>query len=251
MSALGILRRQRRWINDKLTQAGQAHTFSLPNFQLHRLTLQFIAEFSSGRCLDAGSGRSPWKQELVSRGLDVISIDIEDRAGEVDIVTDLQNMPEIADASVRTVLCTQVLEHVPRPWAAAGEISRVLQVGGVLIGSVPHLSMLHEEPHDYYRYTRYGLKALFEAKGLKILEMRESGGLLSFLGHTFSFILLCPFAGVPGLWQLAHGVNYVFLVRILALLDRFLGAPRVFPCNYVFVAEKLPESPRANVGSQE
>ncbi|MCH9648536.1 MAG: class I SAM-dependent methyltransferase [Deltaproteobacteria bacterium] len=249
MSVLGVLRRKRRWINDRLTQAGQAHTFSLPNFLLHRLTLQFIAEYSSGRCLDAGSGRSPWKQELVKRGFEVISIDVEDRAGEVDIVTDIQDMPEIEDSSMGTVLCTQVLEHVPRPWEAAGEVSRVLQVGGVLIGSVPHLSMLHEEPHDYYRYTRYGLTALFEAKGLKILQMRECGGLLSFLGHTLSFILLCPFAGVPGLWQLAHGANYLFLVRALAFLDRFLGASRVFPCNYVFVAEKqsLETSPDTGV----
>jgi len=49
---------------------------------------------------------------------------------------DIEAMP-FEDGSFATVICTEVLEHVPYPLTALGEIRRVLQPGGVLIGSVP------------------------------------------------------------------------------------------------------------------
>jgi ubiquinone/menaquinone biosynthesis C-methylase UbiE len=54
---------------------------------------------------------------------------------------DIENMP-FGDASFGTVVCTEVLEHVPHPDQALREIRRVLQPGGVLIGSVPARSMI-------------------------------------------------------------------------------------------------------------
>jgi SAM-dependent methyltransferase len=54
---------------------------------------------------------------------------------------DIENMP-FADASFGTVVCTEVLEHVPYPQQALREILRVLRPGGVLIGSVPARSMI-------------------------------------------------------------------------------------------------------------
>ena len=74
---------------------------------------------------------------------------------------DIEAMP-FADGSFGTVLCTEVLEHVPDPAAAIREFRRVLRPGGVLIGSVPARSMIwklrflsstcpHSEPfHNEY-----------------------------------------------------------------------------------------------------
>ena len=67
------------------------------------------------------------------------------------------------DESFGTVVCTEVLEHVPDAAAALREIRRVLRKGGVLVGSVPALSAIwrlrflsstcpHSEPfHNQYR----------------------------------------------------------------------------------------------------
>jgi len=35
---------------------------------------------------------------------------------------------------------------------------------------------LHYEPYDYFRYTRYGLTAILEEGGFRVLEVRQIGG---------------------------------------------------------------------------
>ena len=74
---------------------------------------------------------------------------------------DIEALP-FADATFGTVLCTEVLEHVPDPAAALAEFQRVVRPGGILIGSVPARSAIwrlrflsstcpHSEPfhHEY------------------------------------------------------------------------------------------------------
>ncbi len=222
---------------DRLGREGRAHAFSLATWRLHRATLPLL-EHAAGRVLDAGSGRSPYKPLLRGRGLQVLSLDVEDRAGEIDWLGDLQEMPQVETASVGTVLCTQVLEHLPRPWAAIDEIARVLEPGGVLLLSVPHLSAIHEAPHDYWRYTRHGLEALLTSRGFEIRELRESGGLFCFLGHLLSHAWLGALGGAPLLGRAAWALNYLLLVRGLDWLDRLAGAPSLLPCDYVVRAER-------------
>jgi len=244
---LRFLRAKRSELDTWLTERGVAHTFSLPVYQLHQRTLPLVEEHARGLCLDAGSGRSPWKPLLAARGIRVLSLDVEDRAGEVDVIADLQQMPVIEDSSITTVLCTQVLEHLPRPWDAMAEICRVLAPGGHLILSVPHLSVIHEAPHDYYRYTRYGLEALCQQAGLEVVRIDEAGGLISFLSHAVSMVLFCTLAAVPGLRWITWKVNLA-LIHALDLIDRLLGAARIYPCNHVLLAKKPalpPETPSA------
>ena len=160
-----------------LSGRGLAHTFSLARRRLHRAVAAAIAEHAAGDCLDCGSGRSPYRALLAERGASVTSVDVEDRSGEIDLLADIQEMPQIADSSFDTVLCTQVLEHVPRPWRAMAELARVLRPGGRLILSVPHLSAVHEAPHDFYRYTRHGLETLSAEAGLEVERIEPTGGL--------------------------------------------------------------------------
>jgi ubiquinone/menaquinone biosynthesis C-methylase UbiE len=54
---------------------------------------------------------------------------------------DIESMP-FADATFETVVCTEVLEHVPHPESALAEMRRVLRPGGLLLGSVPARSWI-------------------------------------------------------------------------------------------------------------
>lgn len=239
------LKRRRHRLDDVLTRRGLAHTFSLARRRLHRRTLRLLADVSGGRLLDIGSGRSPFKPLLVARGVEVISLDVEDRAGEVDLLADAQRMPEVEDGSVDAVLCTQVLEHLPRPWDALGEIARVLRPGGRLILSVPHLSMIHEAPHDYYRYTRHGLDSLCARAGLEVVGIEATGGLCCFLGHALSLALMSTVGAIPGLRWATWLVNYLVLVLLLEPIDRLAGLARLFPCDYCLLARKPGEPAEA------
>jgi len=235
---LNWLRKRRRVLEDSLAARGRAHTLSLARYRLHRAITKAISEHARGVCLDAGSGRSPYKRMLQQYAEHVTSVDVEDRSGETDIIADIQSMPQLPDASFDTILCSQVLEHVPRPWNAMREFARVLRPKGVLILTVPHLSIIHEAPHDYYRYTRYGLKALCEQAVLEVLKLEPTGGLWCFLAHSCSLALTCTAGSVPPLRWPVWLVNYALLVRSLGIVDRFFGAPGIYPCDYLVVAHK-------------
>ena len=178
---------------------------------------------------------------LAAQVTGLTSVDVEDRAGTVDVIADIQDMHQIEDASMDTVLCSQVLEHVPRPWDAFAELARVLRPSGHLIVTVPHLSIIHEAPHDYYRYTRYGLKALCQQAGLEVVKIEPTGGLWCFLAHSCSLALTCTAGSLPLLRWPVWLLNYALCVRSLGIVDRFFGAPRIYPCDYLVVAHK-PET---------
>jgi SAM-dependent methyltransferase len=69
------------------------------------------------------------------------------------------------------VLCTEVLEHLPEPQKAVDEIFRVLKPGGTLLLTTRFLFPIHDAPHDYFRFTKYGLRYLL--RGFEILKLEE------------------------------------------------------------------------------
>jgi SAM-dependent methyltransferase len=77
------------------------------------------------------------------------------------------------------VLCEQVLEHVPDPWAAAANLRELCAPGGHVVVSTPFLIRIHELPafdmRDYWRFTPRGLRTLLEAVGLEVTEVSSWG----------------------------------------------------------------------------
>ena len=79
-----------------------------------------------------------------------------------DFVCDLTDMNVINDQSLDCVVVLEVLEHVKNPQKALSEIFRVLKPGGKIILSTPFIFHIHAEPHDYWRFTHYGLSLMLE-----------------------------------------------------------------------------------------
>jgi len=107
---------------------------------------------------------------------------------KVDIWADGHNVP-VASACVDTVLCSQVLEHVQEPAQVMRELARVLKPGGHAIVTVPQEWGVHQEPFDYYRFTRYGLAYLAEKAGLEVVDLRARGGFWAMMGQRWSAYL--------------------------------------------------------------
>ncbi|NUM47374.1 MAG: class I SAM-dependent methyltransferase, partial [Anaerolineales bacterium] len=81
---------------------------------------------------------------------------------DIDIVADIQNMKNVESDKFDTIICTQVLEHVPNPFSAVDELYRILRPGGRLFITVPFLNNYHMEPDDYWRFTEYALAFLLK-----------------------------------------------------------------------------------------
>ncbi len=97
----------------------------------------------------------PWIGEFVTRplqarGVEVINLDITAAPG-VDLVGDLLD-PEFRDhvraLGISSVMCCNVLEHVPDPRGFAQALAMLVPSGGHLILSVPHRFPHHPDPID-------------------------------------------------------------------------------------------------------
>ena len=125
------------------------------------------------RVLDIGCGHKPYR-DLFSRahhwGMDHGLVD-----ASPDVVGDVLRLP-IRDQSVDIVFATQVIEHVRNPQIMVSECKRVLRPNGRLILSGPFFWPLHEEPYDFFRFTKYGFEQLVKDAGFVDWQIREDGG---------------------------------------------------------------------------
>ncbi len=233
-----LLHRNRARIDLDLTRP-EERTYLSPIFYTQYQTVRvLIGRYLRGRVIDLGCGTMPfrpWVEEVAStyHGLDVSA-----KADGVALIGDIQNLAMIVDAAYDAVLCCEVLEHVPEPSKAIQEMFRILKPGGVALITVPHLSRLHDLPHDYYRFTSIGLGYLVEKAGFKIVELQVKGGILTFLGHQLSSLLLSATWSVPGLKQVVWQLNKWVVTRGFVMLDQQIDRSGILAQGYAVVVRK-------------
>ncbi len=84
------------------------------------------------------------------------------RAGPgVDRIEDLARL-SLGDASARTILCLETLEHVFEVKRGVEEMLRILAPGGTILISAPFEFRIHAYPGDYWRITPSCLDRLLE-----------------------------------------------------------------------------------------
>jgi SAM-dependent methyltransferase len=147
-----------------------------PDRFLLRKQVKAFSHYISGKVLDIGAGGFDRYEELLSVK-EKVNMDVS--AGKnVDVVGSAENIP-FPDNSFDSAICTQVFEHLKNPDKAASEIYRVLRKGGFVLITVPQTNELHEEPNDYFRYTKYGIKYIFEKAGFTTEDYEQRGGYYS------------------------------------------------------------------------
>lgn len=190
-------------------------------YHIHDRELRRCAErHFSGRLIDIGCGTKPYLELLAPYVKEHVGVDHKDSHHDrmnVDLEGTAYKIP-VESASFDCALCSAVLEHLEEPEAALRECHRVLKPRGVAIYSVPFIWHLHEEPRDFYRFSKYGLKYLFEKTGFEILELSALSGFWVTFGQLFVYNLyrfhrgplrwipIIPLVGL-GVQVLAYGLD--------------------------------------------
>jgi SAM-dependent methyltransferase len=135
-----------------------------------------LSNYAKGDFLDLGCGNKPYASMYTRHTKSQIGCDIiQSDKNRVDVICPVTAL-DFPDTHFDSILCTQVLEHVFEHDKMMKEIHRVMKPGGNIILTVPFAWELHEEPYDFFRYTKHALKQLLEQNGFQIEYIKPNGG---------------------------------------------------------------------------
>jgi SAM-dependent methyltransferase len=149
------------------------------------------ARYARGRLLDVGCGSKPWQglfAPYVDEHLGVDRTRSPHDPVAVDIVATAYEIP-LEGSSVDTIVMNAVLEHLEEPQRALAECRRLLRPGGHLIITAPFVWPVHAAPHDFFRYSPYGLRHLLAAAGFEIVEVEPVAGAWKTFSIQISYAL--------------------------------------------------------------
>jgi len=196
----------------------------------------------SGVLLDVGCGTKPYQSlfdvhEYV--GLDIDSENSRKR-GIADYFYDGSFFP-FPDEKFNAVLCNQVLEHVFNPDQFLGEINRVMRPSARMVLTVPFVWDEHEQPYDYARYSSFGLKALLERNGFRVLKHEKLGADISTLFQLTNAYLYKISERWNKYLRLGFTLSVMGLVNLLGLIARFIFPknPDLFLDHVVLVEKRV------------
>jgi hypothetical protein len=120
-----------------------------------------------------------------------------------------------------------MLTYLPEPSRMLDEAARVLKPGGMLVLEFTQMAPLHDEPFDYFRFTRYGAAWLLERSGFEPVEFIPIGGLWARVGLSAIAALNRLNRGPARvLTEIPVRLLYVVLQPAFELLDRLFFDPR-------------------------
>lgn len=217
--------------------AREAHNW-LVNRIADRELSRAAGAYATGRLLDIGCADKPYALMLAAHVSEHVGLDHADSLHEttrVDMFGTAYEIPS-PDESFDTALCTAVLEHLEEPEAALRECFRVLRADGVAIYTIPHIWHLHEEPRDFYRFTKHGIRYLFEKVGFEIVELTPLSGFWVTWGQMLSYYVD---RANKGILRRLHVVDAItFLIQgVAGVLERF-DRPERWTWMYLVVARR-------------
>lgn len=145
-----------------------------------------ILPASPKKVLDLGGGGGQYKQYLSTEGdlyvileVDYDSYLVQKNIGRHNYVIGDGHSNLFCEESFNVISLFEVLEHVRNPFQIFANCARWLKPGGLVVLSAPQYWHCHGWPHDYYRYTIYGLKELANNAGLQVIDYWAMGALVS------------------------------------------------------------------------
>ncbi len=185
---------------------------------LHDVRLRdAAARHLHGRLIDIGCGTKPYADMFRDLVDEHVGVDHEASPHDTSQLVLFCSAYEIPapDASFDCAVSTAVLEHLEEPERALRECHRVLKPGAAAIYSVPFIWHIHEAPRDFYRFSKYGLRYLFEKVGFEIVEITPLSGFRATFGQLLVYNMYRFHRGplrylpiIPLLGLCVQGVSY-------------------------------------------
>ena len=179
------------------------------NFLIHRINVNIAKSLvCQKRVVDLGCGTAPYKAQILKTAEKYIGMDWPNSLHSpenVDIFASLNQALPLKNGCADGVVSFQVMEHLREPEFFLREAYRILKPGGKLFLTVPFQWHLHESPHDYFRYTKFGLEYLIKNAGFSEIKVKANTGfwttwVLKFNYHTHRYTSICkPWSYLFGL----------------------------------------------------
>ena len=190
-------------------------SWPVPNQPARILLKQAIIQLAPaghGRVLDIGASSYLRYKHLFKNATTYTTLDI---AGTPDLIGSITAIPA-PDAQFDSIVCTQVIGDVFELHRAFAEMHRVLVDSGTALISENLFYPLHDEPHDFWRFTPYSLRALAERAGFTVLDILPFGGYRAtarqlFISSKWSF--LARFLPMPGNQNDNTPLGFVMIIR--------------------------------------
>lgn len=201
-----------------------------------------IKKYAKGDVLDIGCGNKPYEakfQGLINKyvGCDIVQSSLN----KVDVIAPADNIP-LANNIFDTVISTQTIEHVENYQGLVNEAFRLLKPEGYFILSGPFNWQLHEEPYDFFRFSKHGFELVIKSAGFELIDIKENGGMWSVAGQYILMNIDNEHRGrgkkirfVFRIIKRFYGIS--FLNRFFEFLDR-VDYNDINTINYVIIARK-------------
>lgn len=199
------------------------------------------------RLLDAGAGEGQYAHHFSAQRYCGVDLAVGDAAWDytrLDALCDLTAMP-FRDGAFDAAIHIVTLEHLREPARALAELGRCLAPGAELLLAAPHEWEVHQAPHDYFRYTRFGLRYLLEKAGMEVLEIRPAGGYFRLLARRLLNGLQFFSGGPRWLGFFPAAILLVPPALILPLFDA-LDRERNFTLGYICRARRTADPAKGN-----
>lgn len=147
------------------------------NFLLDHKTLLQQPVLEVGSLLPETEDGFAWwayNRNLLPEGSLWIGTDFQE-GPNVDVVADIEKRTEFADESFKTILCSEVMEHLYKPADALAEMYRILEWDGWIIITTLFSFPIHGYPSDYWRFTPACMERLLQDVGFRNIKVLGAG----------------------------------------------------------------------------
>jgi SAM-dependent methyltransferase len=159
-------------------------------YRIEKFVRKAAEEFdlSGNVVIDIGGGIGIYKSYFTHSKYLLQDIKQNDQ-GSVDFVCDIvEGASAIPSGLADAIVMTQVLEHIRDPQKVFNELARILKPGGKIYLTTHMAFEEHMRPHDYFRFTKYGLEYLGEQSGLKMNHFATHGGVFQLINYLITGI---------------------------------------------------------------